>query len=179
LTRPRLGTTLAQSSTTPALIEVVVMAKRFPRTLHRAFPHPLVSRPTVLHPGVWLTAALLGMIVVTASCGGDDDNDPTGGPSGSGNSTATLTIAAGGVVSPSAVTINRGDRVTFVNNDTEPHTMSSNPHPVHTDCPALNVGTLGPGQQRDSGTLNTSRVCGFHDHDNPDSPGLQGTVRIQ
>ena len=155
------------------------MANRFPRPLQRVFPHLPVSRLTVLRPGVWLTAALLGMIVVTASCGGDDDNDPTGGPSGSGNSTATLTIATGGVISPSAVTIDRGDRVTFVNNDTEAHTMSSNPHPVHTDCPALNVGTLGPGQQRDSGTLNSSRVCGFHDHDRPDTAGLQGTVTIR
>jgi plastocyanin len=83
------------------------------------------------------------------------------------------------VISPSTATINRGDRVTFVNNDTVPHTMSSNPHPVHTDCPALNVGTLSTGQSRASGTLNTARTCGFHDHDNPDSPGLQGSIVIQ
>ena len=139
---------------------------------------PLFAPVAFLRPRIWLTAALLGMIVVTASCGGDDDDMPTA-PSGSGVSTATLTIAAGGVISPGAVTVNRGDRVTFVNNDTEPHTMSSNPHPNHTDCPALNVGTLGPGQQRDSGILNTARVCGFHDHDHPDTVGLQGTVTIQ
>ena len=115
--------------------------------------------------------------IAAASCGGDDD-EPTA-PSGSGNSTATFTIAAGGQVSPKTATINRGDRVTFVNNDTAPHTMSSDPHPVHTDCPALNVGTLSTGQGRDSGTLNTARTCGFHDHDNPDSNGLKGTVVIQ
>ena len=152
------------------------MPNRFP-TQRRLFTRPSVSHLTVLSPRFWLATALIGTVVLTASCGGDD-NEPTA-PSGSGVSTATLTIAAGGAISPQAVTINRGDRVTFVNNDTEPHTMSSNPHPVHTDCPALNVGTLGPGQQRDSGTLNTARVCGFHDHDHPDTVGLQGTVTIQ
>ena len=132
--------------------------------------------PGTKSPRLWFVAALAIVATAAASCGGDDE--PTA-PSGSGVSTATLTIAVGGVISPKAVTINRGDRVTFVNNDTEPHTMSSNPHPVHTDCPPLNVGTLGPGQQRDSGTLNTARVCGFHDHDHPDTVGLQGTVTIQ
>ena len=121
-------------------------------------------------------AALGVATIAAASCGGDDD--PTA-PSGSGNSTATFTIAVGGQISPTTATINRGDRVTFVNNDTVPHTMSSNPHPNHTDCPALNVGTLSTGQSRDSGTLNTARTCGFHDHDNPDSNALKGTVVIQ
>ena len=124
-----------------------------------------------------LGAALAVAVIAAVSCGDDDDN-PTA-PSGSGISTATFTIAAGGQISPTTATISRGDRVTFVNNDTVPHTMSSNPHPNHTDCPALNVGTLSTGQSRDSGTLNTARTCGFHDHDNPDSAGLKGTVTIQ
>jgi plastocyanin len=137
---------------------------------------------TVRVPGtkqlrVVFLAGLAVAAVAAASCGGGDD-EPTA-PSGSGNSTATFTIAVGGQISPTTATINRGDRVTFVNNDTVPHTMSSNPHPVHTDCPALNVGTLSTGQSRDSGTLNTARTCGFHDHDNPDSNGLKGTVVIQ
>lgn len=122
-------------------------------------------------------AALAVAAVAVASCG-DGDDDPTG-PSGSGNSTATFTIAAGGQISPGTATISRGDRVTFVNNDTVPHTMASNPHPNHTDCPALTVGTLSAGQSRDSGTLNTARTCGFHDHDNPDNDGLKGTVVVQ
>ena len=73
--------------------------------------------------GAVLAIAAIG----AASCGGGDD-EPTA-PSGSGVSTATFTIAVGGQISPTTATINRGDRVTFVNNDTVPHTMSSNPHP--------------------------------------------------
>jgi len=117
---------------------------------------------------------------LAAGCGGDDGSSTPTGPSGpgSGTSAATITISANGV-SPSTAAIPRGSRVTFVNNDAEPHTMSSNPHPIHTDCPPLNMGTLGPGQSRESGILNTARSCGFHDHDDPTNPSLLGTITVQ
>jgi plastocyanin len=118
---------------------------------------------------------------LAAGCGGGDDGSSTPtGPSGpgSGTSAATITISANGV-SPSTAAIPRGSRVTFVNDDAEPHTMSSNPHPIHTDCPPLNMGTLGPGQSRESGILNTARSCGFHDHDDPTNPSLLGTITVQ
>ena len=120
--------------------------------------------------------------LLVASCGGDDE--PSGGPSGgpvtgTGVSQATITIGLGGVVSPAAVTIEAGNRVTIVNNDSAPHNMNSDPHPIHNDCPALNVGVLTTGQSRDSGVLNTRRTCGFHDHDNPDNASLRGSVTVQ
>ena len=112
-----------------------------------------------------------------AACGGGGYSSPST-PSNSGVSAATITIASG-AVSPTAVTIASGYRVTFINNDTVAHTMASDPHPAHTDCPALNVGTISPGQSRDSGVLTVMRTCGFHDHDNPDSSALKGTVTVQ
>jgi hypothetical protein len=70
--------------------------------------------------------------------------------------------------------------VTFVNNDSRAHTMNSNPHPEHTDCPPINdVGFLGAGQQRTTGNLNTARTCGYHDHALPENTSLQGTITIQ
>jgi len=70
--------------------------------------------------------------------------------------------------------------VTFVNNDTVSHDMSSDPHPDHTDCPAINqAGFLRPGQRRESGNLNEVRTCGFHDHDDPTNRRLQGTITIR
>lgn len=73
-----------------------------------------------------------------------------------------------------------GGRVTFVNNNNQPHDMSSNPHPDHTDCPAINqVGFLQPGQSRATGNLNTVRTCGFHDHERDLDTSLQGTIVIQ
>lgn len=105
---------------------------------------------------------------------------PTPTPGGGGNpTTATITIA-NNAVSPQSVTIAPGGRVTFVNNDTRPHDMSSDPHPEHTDCPEINqVGFLRPGESRATGNLNTVRVCGFHDHDQDANRALQGTIRIQ
>ena len=65
-------------------------------------------------------------------------------------------------------------------NDSATHEMASDPHPVHTDCPALNeVGALAPGRTGVSGVLNTARTCGFHDHGQPGNTGLQGTVVVQ
>lgn len=94
--------------------------------------------------------------------------------------TATITIGANGAVSPSSVTITRGGRVTFVNNDSRAHDMSSDPHPEHTQCVEINqIGFLTSGQQRTSGNFNTARTCSFHDHNLPDSAGLKGTIVIQ
>jgi plastocyanin len=83
-------------------------------------------------------------------------------------------------VSPRAVTIAAGGRVTFANNDDRPHEMNSDPHPAHTDCPSINeVGFLAAGQTKATGTLNTPRTCGFHDHNRNSDTSLQGTITIQ
>ena len=104
---------------------------------------------------------------------------PTPAPSPAPSSTATITITSAGA-SPQTVTIAAGGRVTFVNNDSRSHNMSSDPHPTHTDCSALNqVGFLAPGQSRDTGMLTTVRTCGFHDHDQPSNSGLRGQIIIQ
>ena len=78
------------------------------------------------------------------------------------------------------MTVAAGGRVTFVNNGTRVHDMSSNPHPVHTDCPEINqAGFLQPGQSRQTGNLNTVRTCGYHDHNRDSDTSLQGTITIQ
>ena len=126
-------------------------------------------------------------LAVAMACGGGGGSSPTapsgggtgGGGTGGATSSATITISASGVASPNAVTITQGGRVTFVNNDSRSHDMSSDPHPSHEDCPPINqVGFLSAGQSKTSGNLNTVRVCGFHDHNLPASTGLQGRITI-
>jgi hypothetical protein len=132
---------------------------------------------------IFVAAALT---VAGIACGGDKYTSPTPTPSPSPTPTptptpgsATITIASNGV-SPRTVTIAAGSRVTFVNNDTRVHDMASDPHPDHTACPAINdVGFLQPGQSRTTGNLNTPRSCGFHDHNQPTTTSLQGTITIQ
>jgi plastocyanin len=132
-------------------------------------------------------ALIVSAMCAWSGCGGSDSptapSDPGtggggGGGGGTGVSAATITITASGV-SPSSVTIASGNRVTFVNNDTVVHEMASDPHPIHTDCPGLNIGQLGPGQTRDTANLTTRRTCGFHDHINPDTASLKGTITVQ
>jgi hypothetical protein len=124
---------------------------------------------------VWMAALALAMV----ACGDDDRmTSPTPNPGGSTGG-ATIIITANGV-SPQQVTVVRGAQVTFVNNDTRPHEMRSDPHPNHTDCPEINqVGLVQPMNNRQTGNLTTPRVCGFHDHGDPGNSSLRGTITIQ
>ena len=137
-----------------------------------------------------ITTGLAAAIVVAmtvAACGGGSSSTPTTPtpptttpPAGGNPSTATITIGSDGRVTPATVTIALGGRVTFVNNHNIPHDMSSDPHPEHTDCPAMaQVGFLTAGQSRTSGNFNTARTCGFHDHNRENDTALQGRIIIQ
>jgi plastocyanin len=122
---------------------------------------------------------------VLAACGGGSTSgsvtspSPSPTPSPGESGTATITIA-NNTVSPQSVTVTRGSRVTFVNNDNRNHDIESNPHPEHTDCPEINqVALLSPGQSRQTGVLNNVRTCGYHDHEQDTVRSLQGTITIQ
>jgi len=129
----------------------------------------------------YFMAAALVVAAVAAGCGDDSSDSPTspstGGGGGSTNTT-TITLTSSGA-SPRDITVALGSRVTFVNNDSTPHDMDSNPHPEHTDCPPLNIGFIAPGASGVSQNLTTARVCGFHDHNQPTNTNFQGTIRIQ
>lgn len=92
---------------------------------------------------------------------------------------ATIVLTPEGV-EPGSVTINVGGRVIFVNRDTRPHEIVSDPYLRHEDCPPLNqVGFLSPGQQGESAIFENVRDCGFHDHLNPTSVTGRVEVRIE
>jgi hypothetical protein len=111
-------------------------------------------------------------VVCLAACNGSPS---TPSPSEPG----TITITASGV-SPTEIRIPRFGRVTFVNNDTRPHAMSSDPVQSHSDCPAVNdVGIIDPGQSRTTGTLSVPRVCGFHDHIRETDGAFMGRIIVE
>jgi plastocyanin len=127
-----------------------------------------------------LAAAALAAV---AACGGGGGNGGPTGPSGGGGSPgpsgATVTIA-NGRVSPSTVSVAVGQSVTFVNNDGGIRNISSDPHPVHTDCPQLNVvGNLSTGQPKLTNAFSSARTCTFHDHNDPDNGDLKGRIDIR
>jgi plastocyanin len=89
-----------------------------------------------------------------------------------------ITVTSTGV-SPKTLTVKQGTQVTFLNNDSRDHEMTSDPHPTHENCPTLNqVGFLKPGQFRQSGNLVIIETCGFHDHLNNANQALRGTITI-
>jgi hypothetical protein len=123
--------------------------------------------------------SLFFLAVLIVACGGSGSSPTNPTPPPGGDAAATITITASGA-NPSRVTIAPGGRVLYINNDSVVHWMASDPHPTHEDCPELNsVGVLQPGERRTSGNLVTTRNCGFHDHDNPGTRSLQGTITIQ
>lgn len=133
----------------------------------------------------WRGAVLAGLCAVAlAGCDGSDGSSGGGSPTGPsggspGPSGATITIA-NNAVSPGEVRITVGQSVTFVNNDNRPREISSDPHPVHTDCPAINASTpLQPGQTRVTTAFTAARTCGFHDHLDPDNAAVRGRIIIQ
>lgn len=131
------------------------------------------------HRGSYAAAAAL--VALIAGCGGGGSpTAPSGGGGGTPTSGATITIGSNGAVSPAQVTINVGQSVTFVNNDSRTHDMASDPHPAHTDClPMSPAGNLIPGATKSTNAFTTARTCGFHDHSNPDAAGLKGSIVIR
>lgn len=127
---------------------------------------------------VGLAAAL--SVALHACGGGSSPSAPSPGGGGGGGpvQTNTITITGSGV-SPANVQIAVGTRVMFVNSDSRSHEMSSDPHPAHTQCSELNIGSLQPGQSRETQPVATAKTCGFHDHENPNSSSLRGSIRAQ
>ncbi len=126
-------------------------------------------------------ALLLSVAALAAACGGGSSpGSPSSGGGAATCGTGNTIVIANNTVCPSTLTVSVGSQVTFVNNDSQNHNMTSDPHPEHTDCPPLNdVGFLTPGQSRQSGNLVIARSCGFHDHDNFSVRSLQGTITIR
>ena len=120
-------------------------------------------------------AAVAGALAIgLAACGGG--SSPTQPPPGGG--VATVTITANGV-SPSTIQITAGQQVKFVNSDGTTREILSTPHLVHDDCPGINVvGSLSPGSDRTTERLNTVRICGYHDHRNPDDQRFRGQINV-
>jgi len=77
--------------------------------------------------------------------------------------------------SPQTLTIKAGTKVTWTNKSSGLGNVSSNPHPVHTDYPPLNLGNFPV-----NGTLSlVFDKPGTYKYHNHLDPGLQGTIIVQ
>lgn len=135
----------------------------------------------MLHASCLAAAAALvaAIAALSAGCNSNSTTPSTGGTCTASSTSTTITIS-NNAVCPQNITVPRGTQVTFVNNDSRTHEMTSDPHPEHNDCTEINqVGNLVAGQPRQTGNLNTARRCGFHDHIAFDNAALRGSITIQ
>jgi plastocyanin len=130
-------------------------------------------------------AVIVAALVAAIACGGSGSSTsnpsaPSSGSNCTASSTSTTITIANNTVCPQNITVPPGTQVTFVNQDTVAHEMNSDPHPEHTDCPAINaVGHLEPGQTRRTDNLTIVRRCGFHDHLRDQVATMKGSITIQ
>lgn len=90
---------------------------------------------------------------------------------GSDDTPAAVTITYNGSsFSLSADTIKAGESIKVVNNSDKELSFDSDPHPVHTDNPELNVGDVAAGQSK-TAKLTTKGRWGFHNHLNSSQHG--------
>lgn len=123
-------------------------------------------------------AGAAATVALLLSCGGSSSTTPSNG--GTTPPAGNTIVISNNALSPRSITMTRGSQLTITNNDSRSHEMTSDPHPEHTDCPELNqIGFLTPGQSRQSGNLNTARICRVHDHNLPDTSSLQAILTIQ
>lgn len=128
----------------------------------------------------WGYSIAVGAALIAVACGGGGGggNPTTPSPGGGGTSQPTITITVNGV-EPKVLDIRAGQRVRFVNSDSRAHEMLTTPHLMHTDCPAINaVGTLAAGADRMTDAMDLVRVCGYHDHQNPDDQRFRGQINV-
>jgi plastocyanin len=128
------------------------------------------------------TAALITAALALGCGGGGGGGTPstTTGPSSgvvAGSIGAIINITANGL-NPADVRIEPTQRVRYVNQDTRPHEIQTNPHNFHTDCPPNNIRILNPGQSIDTEVFSAVKACGYHDHLLPDEQRYWGVIRV-
>jgi len=93
----------------------------------------------------------------------------TAGQTDSTRAASTITYSNSGF-SPATIAVKAGDTVAIKNTSSHELQMDSDPHPVHTDDPDLNVGTVAPGQTM-TFTVTKTGNFGYHNHLNPSDTG--------
>ena len=120
-----------------------------------------------------------------AACGGSSTSPSSvtvivrdGGTAAASGATITMTGAG---VSSKAVVVAVGQAVTFVNNDTRSHEISSDPHPQHGSCPSIEagLGTIAAGQTKVTHAFANAGTCTYHDHLDDTNGAFKGSITVQ
>lgn len=101
-------------------------------------------------------------------------SEQSSSPSATPTASSSVTISSTGFF-PSLVTVNAKDTVTWSNQDTVNHTVSSDLHPTHLLYPPLNLEVITPGASK-SLVFPSTGTYKYHDHLHP---ALVGQVVVK
>ncbi len=87
----------------------------------------------------------------------------------------TTVILDGDGFRPKEITISIGTEIFWENNSGDLATVDSNPHPMHTDHPELNLGEFKNGEKLNL-TFTKPGVFKYHNHYNPEQ---EGTITVK
>lgn len=130
-----------------------------------------MTRSGLIVTGLVGLALVAGVVVVTMNKSSNNQvsNNSATTPSAStpaDNSqapvAATITYSDSGF-SPSSITVKSGDSIAIKNTSSQAMQLDSDPHPVHTDDPELNVGTVDSGKTV-TFKVSTTGSHGVHNH---------------
>src|SRR3989344_18593 len=93
-------------------------------------------------------------------------------------STADVTITEQGF-SPSTISLRPNTQLTWTNNDSEPHQIAANPHPLHNSIEGFDSNIVLQKDETLSFTFVTSGTYTLHDHLDPLNPKFQMTVIVE
>jgi plastocyanin len=124
----------------------------------------------------WLALLLACLAVVAVGCGGDDDDEGNGGggdaqeqPAPAAEGGATEVSMKDIKFDPTEVTVNAGDTVTWVNDDSVGHDVTGD-----------NFKSGEPGAMQNGDTFeHTFDTAGTFDYVCSVHPGMEGTVTVK
>jgi hypothetical protein len=91
-----------------------------------------------------------------------------------------LDAATVAMFSIDALRVYKGARITFVNKDSIPHDIQSDPPFIHSECPEVAAaGFVVPGQAKSTEPLDRLISCGFHDHFHEGDPRYAGRASVE
>jgi plastocyanin len=134
-----------------------------------------------------LLLAFLALGLVFAACGDDDDSDSgegsatteepadSGGDSGSGGGGGAEVGMENIQFTPSEITVNAGDTITFTNDEAVPHDVekTSGPGPAFSSGPQGGMGEGDTYQLKLDEPGTYEYVCRVH------APGMSGTITVK
>lgn len=121
---------------------------------------------------LWAGLVAIIVILLIGWLAGRKDDSPKQ-PVATGK--AVVQITAGGFV-PATLKVPYGTEVEWINADSEPRRVASNPHPDHSDVPGLNSkDSIQPGGSYKFIVTQPGTV-GYHDHTRPT---VNGTLQVE